>query len=159
MRFLDTRQLDNDSSGDVCFTDIGLSNTKTVDTSTKNIKRVVDSSVSLFADHVKNFLVTSSDFDLFFHFVSTENSRGCQLRSRGNFFECLTEKGHEVFRTGNSHLHGLLDCLIESGIRAVVCQTFYHVYHVNFHGHVHTTLQVQTEVQFQLLTFLVSEFG
>ena len=80
--------------------------------------------------------------------MSTENSWGCQLCSRGNFFESLSKKGYEVFRAGNSHLHCLLDCLIESGVRAVVCQALYYVYNVNFHGHVHTTLQVQTEVQF-----------
>lgn len=66
----------------------------------------------------------------------------------GNFLKASPKKGYEVFRwkLSSSRLPRLLDWK-----RDPCCGLldFYHVYHVNFHGHVHTTLQVQTDVQFQ----------
>ena len=52
LSIFNTRKFDHDTTGDICFTDIRLCYTETVDTCTQNIEGIVDCSFGFLTDNV-----------------------------------------------------------------------------------------------------------
>ena len=143
---LDTRQLDEDTSGLVQLLDVGLNDTEAVDTRAEHVERVVDSSVHFLAQHFFNLCIGGVEGHFVFELKRREHRR--ELRIGVLLFVRLDEKCDEVdlavFLLLFSSSHGL--CEVLAGVVARKC--IQDVGNTHFHRYVHTALQVKAEVDF-----------
>ncbi len=136
--FLDARQLNQDATR-LCQTlDIGLNHAETVNTGAQHVKRVVNGTVHLLAQHVLHLFVGGGGRHFLLQFECGENA--CQLGIGIHLVERLKEQRQEV-RVARAlflqrHVHRTGECF-----RCVVtAQRAENVRHRHLHNNVHTAL-------------------
>ena len=154
LRILHTRQFDEDLAGIAHLLDVGLGDAETVDTVTEHVEGVVHGALCLAADHVHNFPVGGFGLDLVAEFVGAEHL--CHAAGGGHLVPGFLEQADEVL--AGVYVIGL--CLGQGGneirVRAVAGESLHQVFQLHLQHYVHTTLEVQTQVDFLLLDALVS---
>ena len=150
-RFLDTRQFHHDTAhlSFQCL-DVRLSHTKTVDTCTQNIVRVVYGSFYFLAQYFLNFCICTTGIHFVFQLLGGKKFSKFAFRSQ--FLVFSDKQGHEIFLTVNLQFGSFSHSLVKGFIRFVVGQRLHYVRYGNLQNDVHTTFQVQTQPDFHLTT-------
>ena len=155
LRLFHTRKLDQDTARLCQLLDVRLNNTKTVDTVTEHVERVLNSCIYFLTQHFLNVLVGSIQFLICQFFLQCETENRRQLYTlAANLFVRLSEQGYKVVTTGFLFLTSRSHRLQIDRIGAVAAQSVQDVRYRNLHGNVHTTLEVQTQVDFFLTALL-----
>ena len=144
LRLFDTRQLDQDTARLSQLLDVRLYNTEAVDTRTEHVERVLNSAVHFLADNFLYFFVGRGQR----HFVLQLEGREdrSQLSVRVNLFVRFDKEGYEVSSAGFLFLTSARQSLFVVRCFVVAAERVEDVRNGYLHRHVHTALEVQTEV-------------
>ena len=136
--------------------DVGLRNTEVVDTAAQYVERSGDSGLGLTLQHLLNLLVRALEHDIL---AIGAYEQGSQRTTVGLTLVDLYEVSDVVLRRTALEVGvSLLDGSHEGGIlSAVTGQSLHNVLNLYLEHDVHTTLEVQTQVQLLLLALLVGE--
>ena len=137
LRLLYTRELNQDTTLLRQFLDIRLNNTETVDTRTEYVERVLDSAVHFLTQYLNHLFIRRSGGYFVLQSEVREHSR--QFSAVTYLFVRLCKEGYKIGTAGFLFL-------TSQRHRLFVNRRIQDVRNGNLHGYVHTTLQVQTEV-------------
>ena len=155
LRVLDTGKFDKDTARVLHLLDVGLSHTETVDTGSQDLVRTVDGAIAFALQDLQHVFVAGIDVDAFvLEFIQEDGDKtGVGI----GLFESFAKQGDEVALALLLSLGGQFHGFQESGVLRVARQGIDDVFHRDFQGDVHTTLQVQTQVDFFFLSIAIGE--
>ena len=153
LRILDAWKLDQDFARAADLLDVRLGNAEAVDTVTQDVERVADGALGLFLEDGDDLLVGGFGGDLLLELVVAENLGEAASVAVG--LPSVGKEGDEIGR--GVHIVGVrrVDGLLEVGIGGIAaCEGLHQVFELHLQHHVHTALEVQTEVDFLLFDIL-----
>ena len=150
LRLFDTRKLDEDTARLSKFLDVRLYHTEAVDTRTEHVERVLNSAIHFLADNFLYFFVGRGQGYFVLQLESREDRS--QLSVRVHFFVRFDEKGYEISTAGFLFLASARQSLFVVRRLVVSAERIEDVRNGYLHRHVHTALEVQTEVNLFLTT-------
>ena len=157
LRLLNTRELNQDTVRVWKTLDIWLNNTEVVDTAADDVERSCESVVSLLLQHLNNLVIAHTRLDILAIRRDEKVSEWLAVRSL-----CISlSQGLDIATcTLTECLVSLCDSSNECRIvLALTCERLNYILNLNLEHHIHTALQVETEVNLLLLALLVSERG
>ena len=136
--------------------DVGLRNAEVVDTAAQHIERSSDSSLGLTTQHLLDIFVRALQQDIL---AIGAYEEGRERTTVGLTLVDFYEVGDVVLRRTAFEVGVcLLDGSDEGGIlRAVAGQSLHNIFHLYLEHDIHTTFQVETQVQLLLLALLVGK--
>ena len=150
----DAREFHEDTAGVANLLDAGLGHAETVDTVAQHVEGVADGALRFLADDGDNLLVGGFGMNLLVHLIGAENL--AQATAVCVLLPGFPEEGDEVLGGVDAVFLRGLDGSEKFRTAVVVGEGFYQVFQLHLQHHVHTALQVQTEVDFFFLDGLVS---
>jgi len=150
--FFDTRKLDEDSSvAQLLY--VRLGNAELVDTGLDDLVGTIKGGIRFRLNDLLHFLIRRVEVDALGQFLGRENGRETTVRIE--LLEFIDEQGYEVLLTLRLGGNGVVQGLVEGGVRTVVGHRTDQIHQRHFKGDVHAAFEVKTEVQFVLFTLLV----
>ena len=155
LRLLDTRQLNQDTLRSAQLLDGRLGNTELIDTLADNLVGAVVGIGSLGADGLDNVVVVVTHLDFVAEVAAAEDGSQRDIGVEGD--NLLVEQGDKVAVGGHLLLgQGIVDSLDEGGVLGIGGgQGTHNIDRRDLEHHVHTALQIKTEVNFATLTLAV----
>ena len=150
---LHARQFDENLAGRTHLLDVGLGNTEAVDTVAEHVEGIVNGALGLAADDGDNLCVGGIVGHFVTKLVGGENLGQAALGS--HLIPGSLKQADEILAGIHVVLLGLGKRCHEVRVGAVAGKGLHQVFQLNLQHHVHTTLEVQTQVDFLFLDALV----
>ena len=153
LRLLDAREFDEDAARVADLLDRRLGHAETVDTVAENVEGVGNGAFGVLADDGEDFGVRGLGTDALAHLIGSEHLGKALTRS--HFLPGLAEEGDEVGGGVHAALFREGEGAVEFRGLIVAGKGLDEVFELDLEHDVHTALQVEAEVDFLRLDFLV----